>query len=155
VDTKGYGGRTLSKTIHAYTNDSEHRVIHFKISGPVEEFVSISPSYIRFRGTVGSTPQKEEVRIIPGEKYSFNITGIHSAQGRDISYKYEPAKFSGKRGYRLLITCNRDKPGTFSDRIYLKTDSKFRPELEVRVHGSIFRENNKNGLIPEQQNRKP
>ncbi|MBT8369423.1 MAG: DUF1573 domain-containing protein, partial [Deltaproteobacteria bacterium] len=41
VDTKGYGGRKMSKTAVVYTNDKTRPQQNLVISGQVEKFVTI------------------------------------------------------------------------------------------------------------------
>ncbi len=138
LNTKGYGGRTLSKVARIYTNDPDSQVVHLRVSGPVESFVTISPSVVRLVGAENEILE-ERVRIVPDSEQPFKITGARADKGRDIDFRLEPARFGEKEGYWLIITGTRQEPGSFYDYIYLETDEERVPELKVRVHGNIFK----------------
>ena len=53
VDTSGYGGRTLTKTITVKTNTPGRPVLHLTVSGNVENFVTIVHKRVTLSGFSG------------------------------------------------------------------------------------------------------
>ena len=58
MDTAGYGGRRLEKSVEVMTNDSKAPVVHLTIAGAVDRFATISPRMLSLRGTSGLTRSK-------------------------------------------------------------------------------------------------
>ena len=137
LNTRGYAGKTLSKVIRVFTNDPHTQVVHLRVSGPVESFVTVSPRIVRFLGTLGESLE-QRVKIIPARQQDVTITGARADSGKNIAFRLEPAAFPEGPGYWLTVTSTKDDPGTFYDYIYLTTQEKDLPELRIRVHGSIF-----------------
>lgn len=136
VYTKHYGGQHLTKTASVYTNDPANKIIPLTITGQVERVVSVMPNHVRLSGTVGME-LKQVVRIVPGEKYPFAITGVRANQGKDISFDLEEISHNGRPAYQLTVTNIRQTPGTYIDFIYLKTDSTINPDIKIRVQGTL------------------
>jgi hypothetical protein len=137
VNTRGYGGRTLSKKIIVETNDRKNSTIKLEILGKVERFAAIIPMAVRLNGQVGK-PVGKTVRIIPEEKYPFTVTGVKAQKGEFIQFKLDEALGSEKKGYLLTVENTRKEKGRYRDTIVLKTTSKIRPELEIRVWGNVY-----------------
>jgi hypothetical protein len=136
VNTKVYGGRTLKKTANVYTNDKSRPQQDLVISGQVEDFATIRPAHISLRGQVGD-PVKGTVSIIPGKKYPFKILDAKAQSGKNIRVQLEEMPKSNGTGYELKVENTSQESGRYYDTIILKTDSKVRPELDIRVYGYL------------------
>jgi hypothetical protein len=126
----------MKKTAGVYTNDKNRPRQNLVVSGPVEKFATIRPQHISLRGFAGD-PIKGQVSIIPEKKYPFKILGVRAKDGRNIKFQLDEAKNSKGQVYELKVENLREKKGRFYDTIILKTDSKVRPELNVRVYGYL------------------
>jgi hypothetical protein len=102
----------------------------------VEKFVTIIPKNAILRGFVGDK-LKTTVKIIPEEKYPFKIIESKAINGKDIRFKLEEHKLSKVIEYVLTVENLKKDKGPFYDNISLKTDSKIRPMIRIRVNGYI------------------
>lgn len=89
------------------------------------------------RGFVGDQITNK-VKIIPEEKYPFKIVGDRNVHKKNIRYELEEAKRSKKIEYVLTIANLKKEKGRYFETIRLKTDSKIRPDIRIRVYGNIF-----------------
>jgi hypothetical protein len=81
---------------------------------------------------------KQSIKIIPKKKYPFKILEVKAQKGKDISYKIEEIITPSKvLEYLLTVTNLKNEKSRFFDTIYLKTDSKIRPEIKISVYGNI------------------
>ena len=78
-----------------------------------------------------------QVAIIPEKKYPFKILDARAKDGENINFKLDETKSSNGQAYELKVENLRQKSGRYYDTIILKTDSKVRPELNVRVYGYL------------------
>lgn len=63
--------------------------------------------------------------------------GIKAKKGEYLTYKIEETKsFQGVK-YLLTITNVRKEKGRYHDVLFLKTDSKLKPEIKISVYGNI------------------
>jgi len=136
VDTSGYGGRTLTKTIRVKTNMPGQPVLHLTVSGNVENFVTIVPKRVTLRGFSGDKI-KSTVKIIPEKKYPFKISDVTAINGKYIRYTLEKTKSSENMEYVLIVENLKNDKGRYFDTIKLTTDSKIRPEIKIYVYGYI------------------
>ncbi|MDY6903625.1 MAG: hypothetical protein SWH61_02970 [Thermodesulfobacteriota bacterium] len=125
----------MSKSAHVMTNDPVNKDIKLTIKGPVDTFADISTQLIRFSGPAGKD-METKVTIRPGEKYPFKITKAYARSGKNVTLTLK--ELPGDKGYQLDVKNTKTDPGTYFDYIYLKTDSKVKPTLTIRVRGSIF-----------------
>ena len=58
VNTSGYGGRTLKKSIEVFTNDPANSHITLGMMGNVARFASLKPTFARLVGEVGTDIKK-------------------------------------------------------------------------------------------------
>ncbi len=137
MNTRGYGGRTLKKSITVYTNDPKNARIRLQVSGKVEKFATIQPKYVRMHGLVGMTPVRT-VKIIPEAKHPFKIVEARAVKGEDIRFELKPLSDSKPGGYEVKVENLRKTKGRYSDTIILKTDNSAKPELKIRVYGNIM-----------------
>lgn len=123
------------------------------MTGPVEKFVTITPSRVSFSGSP-DTEMSRIIRIIPEEKYPFKILSHKAREGKNITYTFEEIDGKGKAEYRLVVTNSKKTKGRYSDRIELKTDSKIQPEIFVYVSGYLHERPETKILTPNIRNRK-
>ncbi len=126
----------MKKTAGVYTNDKSRPRQDLVISGPVEKFATIRPQHVSLRGYAGDSI-KGVVTIIPEKKYPFKILDVQAQNGQNINIRLDEVKKSSGRAYELKVENLRQKAGRYYDTIILKTDSKVRPELNVRVYGYL------------------
>jgi hypothetical protein len=81
---------------------------------------------------------KRTVKIIPEKKYPFKIVGDRTVHKKYIRYELEEASRSKKTGYVLTVANLKRQRGRYVETIRLKTDSKIRPEIRIRVYGNIL-----------------
>ncbi len=106
------------------------------ISGQVEKFVTIRPKHINLRGYAGDTI-KASVSLIPEKKYPFKILKVSAKDGKNIKFQLEEVELSDNGAYELKVENLKQGTGRYYDTIILKTDSKIRPQLNVRVYGNL------------------
>jgi len=126
----------MRKTAGVYTNDKTRPQQDLVLSGQVEKFVTIRPQNVNMRGFVGD-PIRATVTIIPEKKYSFKILNLSAKDGKYIKYQLEETKESDTTAYKLNIENLKTDAGRYYDSIILETDSKIRPQIDVRVYGYI------------------
>ncbi len=81
------------------------------------------------------------VKIIPEEKYPFKMVGDRTVHNKNFRYKLEEVKRSTKTEkteYVLTVANLKKEKGRYFETIRLKTDSKIRPEIRIRVYGNIL-----------------
>jgi hypothetical protein len=126
----------MKKTASVYSNDKSHPRQDLVISGQVENFATIRPERVSLRGNVGDSI-KEMVSIVPEKKYPFKILKAEARSGENINIQLDEIKKSNGTAYELKVENLSQKSGRYYDTIILKTDSKIRPELNVRVYGYL------------------
>jgi len=136
VNTYGYGGRRLSKTISVETNDKRKPKTSLIIAGKVDKYFTLSPNMVKLEGAVGKQI-KRTITIAANEKYPFKIIGTRAKVGKDIRYELKPVKHSGEKKYLLYVENLKKQKGRYYDIIYLKTNKKPLPEIKIRVQGNI------------------
>ena len=127
----------MKKNIRVQTSDKKKPQFNLTVKGEVEKFVTISPSRVRLSGQPG-TLIKSTVKIIPEKKYPFKILSHRAREGKHIAYELTSSDGANGTEYRLVLENLKKEKGRYNDVIYLKTDSKIRPELRVRVYGNIY-----------------
>lgn len=125
------------KNISVQTNDPKHSRLNLTIAGDVEKVVTISPNRVRLHGPLGQKI-KASVDIIPEEKYPFKIVEVKAKNGKLISFNLSEVKRTNRIGYILNVENLKKDEGRYHDTIYLKTDSKIKPEIKIHVHGDIY-----------------
>lgn len=127
----------LQKSARVETNDINNQFLPLIIEGQVEAFASINPRYLRLYGEVGKEISAK-VSIIPSEKYGFTILEARAIKGEHISTKLEKFGDQKDQEYVLVVENTLKEKGRYNDTVRLKTDSKIRPVLFVKVYGNIF-----------------
>ena len=80
---------------------------------------------------------------MPDRKYTFKIIGSRSENGGKFKYKLEEDRRSGLLEYLLTVENLQNEAGSYTGSIILKTDSSIRPNINIAVIGSIYKNNPK------------
>jgi hypothetical protein len=126
----------LREKILVRTNDPDKPNHKIEVFGNVEKFATIRPGIVLLTGDVGKEI-KVLVRIIPEDKYPFEIVGTSLIRGKYVGCELKEVDASEGGGYSLSVLNLRNKRGRYSDLITLKTTSKIRPEIKIKVYGNI------------------
>jgi hypothetical protein len=87
---------------------------------------------------LGSYKQiKISVEITPKDKYPFKIVEANAKNGKFITFKLEEVLSQKKTEYVLHVENLKKEKGRYFDVIILKTTSKIRPKITIRVFGNI------------------
>ncbi len=127
----------MKEKIVVRTNDPDKPKLELEVFGNVEKFAIIKPGAVLLSGLVGKEI-KVLVRIIPEDKYPFEITGTSLIRGKYVGCELREVDASEGGGYVLSVENLRNRRGRYSDLITLKTTSKIRPEIKIKVYGNIF-----------------
>ena len=136
VNTTGYGGRRLSKSISVETNDKRRPKASLIITGRVDRFYTLSPYMVKLEGAVGEQI-KRTITIAANEKYPFKIIKDRAKVGKNIRYELKEVKKTGGKKYLLTVENLKKQKGRYYDIIYLKTNKRPLPEIVIRVQGNI------------------
>lgn len=126
----------MQKTAGVYTNDKSRPQQDLVISGQVDNFATIRPQSLSLRGYVGDSI-KGMISIIPEKKYPFKILNAKAQSGKNVNVQLDETTNSNGTAYELKVENLSQKSGRYYDTIILETDSKIRPELNVRVYGYL------------------
>jgi hypothetical protein len=137
VNTNGYGGRTLTKRITVNTDSPVTPLLNLTVIGNINNFVRIIPDRVILNGFIGD-PIVRTVKIIPEENYPFKMVGDRTVRKKYIRYELEEANLAEKTEYVLTVANLKKQKGRYFETIRLKTDSKIRPEISIRVYGNIL-----------------
>ena len=118
------------------TTDPQNPSVTLTISGMVDKFVDIKPTYVRLIGVAGQ-PISTLVKVIPVQKYRFKITEVNAQKGHDIEFSLSEKSFPEGDGYEILLQNRKTDPGRYHDVLSLKTDSDIQPVIKVSVYGNI------------------
>ncbi|MFH1153905.1 MAG: DUF1573 domain-containing protein [Pseudomonadota bacterium] len=132
LDTTGYGGQTLSRTVEVSLDDPDTPFVALKLEGAVDTFATISPANVSLTGPPG-TGTRTEVTIVPSPKYPFSIVGTSVKSKKNIACSL--ARSADR--YVLTVQNLLEQPGRYFEIIVLTTDSPLQPELKIRVMGII------------------
>jgi hypothetical protein len=134
VNTRGYGGRRISKSVRVFTNATGPGQSEFNLSmtGQVDRFAEISPNRLVLAGREGEV-LKQTVTIRSTEKYPFKITDMRARSGEHLKLDLDRTDEGGRSAYRLTIENTRQTHGRYVDQIRLQTDSALNPELSLPV----------------------
>jgi len=107
-----------------------------RVTGRVEASVRVDPERVTLIGNAGKKIDAT-VRIVPETKEPFSIVSISALRGTEIAYRLQPVDEGGKRMYLLHVENNKQNPGRYYDKIFLKTDSTVVETITVIVSGDI------------------
>jgi hypothetical protein len=134
VNTAGYGGDRLRKSVVVYTNDPVSPVFTLSISGDVEAFAEIQPARALLQGA-GDSPVFSQVRIVPKADYPFRVLETTARIGENIRFRLDADNEDGP--FTLHVENLQKTAGRYNDLIVLKTNSSVHPEIKVHVIGNI------------------
>jgi hypothetical protein len=137
VRTKGYGGRTLNKTVEVTTNDPRQPVAKLVISGRVKRFARISPPRVILTGQANQV-LKRTVSIVPEPEYPFRVLEAKPRKGTFIDVRFDKSRQEEGKRYLLEVENKRAELGRYFDTVVLVTDNSLRPELQINVYGNII-----------------
>lgn len=134
--TDSRGGQEIAGTLRAATNDETRPEIAIDFSVFVRAFAHVSPYRVWLEGPVGGEIV-ETCTVFPAEEHPFSITGIRARKGVWFRWEYAEIEKDGRRGYEIVLTNTRTKPGPYQDVLFVQTDSDVRPEFKIRIEGRI------------------
>jgi hypothetical protein len=137
VDTNGFGGTLLKKSITVETSDPKQPSATIEIAGNVEKFATITPNKLILRGNAGE-PINGSVTVSPDPKYPFKILETKSKNGTDIQARIEEKHENNVTTYIVTVENLKKDPGRYYDVITLKTNSPIKPEIQLSVYGQIL-----------------
>jgi hypothetical protein len=127
----------LKKSATVITNDPENLEFELIIEGDVDSFATITPPYLRLSGNAGEKITSKVI-ILPSEKYPFKILEVKALNGINIDFYLEKNQKGDKHGYTLTVENLLKQQGRYFDTVQLKTDSKVKSLLTVKIYGNIF-----------------
>lgn len=102
------------------------------MTGKVENVVEITPRTVSLSGAPGEVLEAI-VTITPKDKYKFTILGLEQKFNTQIKAQLvKPVQ--GDLAWQVKITTTSQKADDLYDIITLKTDSKYKPTLKIRVY---------------------
>lgn len=125
----------MKKVILVKTDDPVKRKFNLTVTGPVEKVVDINPGSVYLDGAVGDTLEAV-VKITPSEKYMFSILGMKQKINAGIKATLIKPK-GNMKSWQVKITSTSNKADDLYDVLTLKTDSRYKPTLTIRVY-AIF-----------------
>lgn len=137
MDTNGYGGSLLKKSITVETSDAKQPNVTIEIAGNVEKFANITPNKLILRGNAGE-PIIGSVTVSPDPKYPFKILETKSKNGTDIQARIEEKHENNVTAYIVTVENLKKEPGRYYDVITLKTNSPVKPEIQLSVYGQVL-----------------
>ncbi len=137
VNTRGYAGRKMTKSVRVFTNDPATPQISLTMSGAVEGFADISPGAVRLNGPVG-LEVVQKVKISPNPHRPFSITKITTSPNPGFEWRLDEVGGSPKAGYMLTVKDSAIEPERYAGSIFLHTDNKANPKLQLRVHAQFY-----------------
>jgi len=102
-----------------------------------EKIATITPQEVKLSGSAGE-PIKALLKIVPVKAHSFKVLEIKAKSGENICYGLEEVKTAEGMTYHLTVENLKKEKGDYTDAIILKTDSNIKPEIRIKVIGSIF-----------------
>ncbi len=137
MDTNGYGGTLLKKSITVETSAAKQPNVTIEIAGNVEKFANITPNKLILRGNAGE-PIIGSVTVSPDPKYPFKVLETKSKNGTDIQARTEEKQENNVMTYIVTVENLKKDPGRYYDVITLKTNSPIKPEIQLSVYGQVL-----------------
>jgi len=128
----------MTKQILVKTDDPNKGQFNLVVTGPVENVVDITPPMVNLTGTPGKVLEAEVV-ITPVEKYKFSILGLEQKFNTHIKAQLVNPD-TGTAAWKVKISSTSEKVDDFYDIITLKTDSKYKPLIQIKVYAIYIKE---------------
>jgi len=126
----------MKKATLVQTDDPEKSKFKITVTGAVERVVTIKPKSVYLQGNQGDTLETM-IEITPSQKYQFSILGLKQKKNTDIKASLI-APEGDKKSWQIRVKAESDKAGQFYDLLTLKTDSKYKPSLVIRVNAKFI-----------------
>ncbi len=136
LDTSGYSGQHISKTMVVRTNDKKKPEFSLVISGEVKPFARINPAEAKLTGNAGQEI-KQMLTIASTNENPFKVLGTRAEKGDNIRYDLVEMNQPDGIKYQLTVYNLKQDKGWYIDNIYLQTNSKTSPVLKIPVFGII------------------
>jgi hypothetical protein len=136
LNTKGYGGTSVNKSAYVTTSDPNNASFRLYFRGSVDSFADIKPDRAVLVGQLGNDI-KTEMTITPNKRQPFKILEAKVRDGNNIRLELKETTADEGTRYLLTVINIRSIKGSYNDMIYLKTDSKNHPEIQLPVAGEI------------------
>ena len=133
----------MKKLIIVNTNDPENAKFSLKVTGPVERVATISPASVYLYGEPGQTLESE-IKITPSEKYPFKILEMNHLKNSGVDVILIEPKDVGSP-WIIKLSATAPRVTNLFDHLTIRTDSKFRPTLRVRVSVMFVEPDEKTG----------
>jgi len=127
----------MTKTILVKTDDPQNNTVNLVVKGQVDLLAEIKPPSVYLNGKAGDTLETI-VSITPSEKYAFALLGIEKRNNSRIEATLVQPEKEGHT-WQIKIKCLSDKVEDLYDELMVKTDSKYVPNLSIRV-SAVFLE---------------
>ena len=137
MDTNGYGGTLLKKSVTVETSAAIQPNVSIEITGNVEKFANITPNKLILRGNAGE-PIIGTVTVSPDPKYPFKVLETRPKNGTDIKSSIEEKQENNTTTYIVTVENLKKDPGRYYDVIMLKTNSPVKPEIQLSIYGQIL-----------------
>jgi hypothetical protein len=121
----------MTKTTLVRTDDPAMKVFSLVVKGVVEKIVNISPEAVYLTGKKGDTLEAA-VTLVPSEKYPFSILGMEKKHNSRIEALLEAVP-GDQKSWQIKIKCVSDKVADLYDELVLKTDSPYKPTVNIKV----------------------
>jgi len=132
VNLKGFHGN-VQKSATIFSNDPKNPRVNLVMKGKIRTLIETRPgSTVFFQGQADQLGEKS-IDIITASK-PFQITKVESNLGDKIAYEVKTVEAG--RQYRLDVK-NRVAEGTYRGFIKIYTDMVQKPEILIRVAGTI------------------
>ena len=126
----------MKKATLIRTDDPEKSRFKVTVTGKVDRVVTIKPRSVYLQGNQGDTLETM-IEITPSPKYQFSILGLEQKTNTNIKASLI-APEGEEKSWRIKIKAESDKAGQIYDLLTLKTDSKYRPSLAIRVYAKFI-----------------
>ncbi len=132
VNLNNFNG-PVKKTSTAFSNDPQNPQVKLVMQGTVKGLIEVRPgNVVSFRGLLDQMTE-QELEIVSLSR-PFRIQGVESTLGDKINHRLETVT-EGKH-YRLKLA-NLAKQGSYSGVVKVVTDHPQKPEIVIRVVGSV------------------
>jgi len=125
----------MKKVTLVQTDDPEKPKFKVTVTGKVDQVVTIKPKSVYLQGNQGDTLETM-IEITPSQKYQFSILGLEQKKNTDIKASLI-APEGDEKSWQIRVKAESDKAGQIYDLLTLKTDSKYRPSLAIRVYAQF------------------
>ncbi len=130
-DSKGSGGETVNYKVRGDSNDPDRENFDLTITGHVDPILIIEPGRIVMSGNSGEEIETE-ILVTHDKRHPLKVLSAESKKG-NVSVQLKEIEGIEQRKYKIKIYSLKKEQGTYSDYVYLKTDSDIFPEKQIRV----------------------